>query len=64
MKSCKCGTDRRSPDAEPIVKYSAMGMFKLLWGITTIPQSVDFKCKKCQRVFDSLSPTELKDYKY
>ncbi|MCB1177419.1 MAG: hypothetical protein KDK36_07565 [Leptospiraceae bacterium] len=64
MRSCKCGTDKTSPDAEPIVKYTVMGMLKLIWGITTIPKSVEYRCRKCGRVFDSLSTHELQNYKY
>ena len=64
MKACKCGTTRTSVDAVPLVHYSILSMLKLLWGMSAIPQSVEFQCKKCGEIFDSLSPTELKEYKY
>lgn len=62
--TCNCNTDRNSPNAEEIRKYSKMSMFLLLFGVSAVPVSLEFKCKKCGVIFDRLSEEELKNYKY
>ncbi|HMV76945.1 MAG TPA: hypothetical protein PL048_09155 [Leptospiraceae bacterium] len=63
MSACKCGTTRQSPDAEEIAKYSKTAIFLILFGISAKPISVDFKCRKCGKIIDSLSSEELKVYR-
>ncbi len=62
--TCNCGTDRASLDAEEIRKYSKMSIFLLLFGVSAVPISLEFKCKKCGQTFDRLSEEELKNFKY
>ncbi|HMV45955.1 MAG TPA: hypothetical protein PK079_17210 [Leptospiraceae bacterium] len=64
LATCKCNTDRNSPNAEEIRKYSKMSMFLLLFGVSAVPVSLEYKCKKCGEIFDRLSEEELKNYKY
>lgn len=63
-RSCSCKTERKSADAEETIKYSSWSMFLLLFGISAVPESVEYKCRKCGKVFDWLSKEELRTYKY
>ncbi|MBK8394378.1 MAG: hypothetical protein IPL26_03920 [Leptospiraceae bacterium] len=62
--ACACGTNRTSVNAEEIRKYTKMSIFLLLFGVSAVPYSLEFKCKKCGLIFDKLSEDELKNYKY
>ncbi len=62
--TCSCNTDRTSVNAEEIRKYSKWSIFLLLFGVSAVPVSLEFKCKKCGVVFDKLSEEELKNFKY
>ncbi len=61
---CGCNTDRESPNAEEIRKYSRMSIFLLLFGVSAVPISLEFKCKKCGQIFDRLNEEELRTFKY
>ena len=61
---CACSTNRESPDAEEIRKYSKLSIFLLLFGVSAVPVSLEFKCKKCGQIFDRLNEEELKTFKY
>jgi len=65
MFKCRynCGITRQSLQAEEIVKYSSFAWMGILFGISYKPLSVDFKCKKCGEVFDSMTPEELKTFR-
>lgn len=64
MNACSCGTDRTSLDAEEIRQYSKWSIFLLLFGVSAVPNSLEYKCKKCGQVFDRLNEEELKNFKY
>jgi hypothetical protein len=49
---CRCGTDRTHRAATPEREYSLAGACYLLWGGTSIPTRVNFRCVYCGRVFD------------
>lgn len=61
---CNCNTDRTSPNSEEIRKYSKLSIFLLLFGVSAVPISLEFKCKKCGQVFDKLNEEELRTFKY
>jgi hypothetical protein len=49
---CRCGTDRASRAASPEREYSVAGACYLLWGGTSVPKRVRFRCVYCGDVFD------------
>ena len=64
MTTCPCGTDRTPPNAEELRQFTKMSMFLLLFGVSAVPSSLEFKCKKCGQIFDRLNADELKNFKY
>jgi rubredoxin len=51
-RRCRCGTDRTNRAASPEREYSLAGACYLLWGGTSIPTRVRFRCIHCGHVFD------------
>lgn len=49
---CGCGFDRDHfmVSAEP--QYSGVGWFWVLFGITTVPREIQFRCRRCKVCFD------------
>jgi hypothetical protein len=63
LPQCKCGTDRDSKYSYTEREYSFFGTLYLLWGGTSVPTKVIFKCVKCGDVFDSsTSPRICRKY--
>jgi hypothetical protein len=52
LPTCKCGTDRTCRAATPEREYTILGTLYALWGGTSIPSVVQFRCVHCQVVFD------------
>lgn len=55
LPTCRCGTDRTRREATPERDYSFLGAVYALWGGTSIPSKVSFRCVLCGEVFDSCS---------
>jgi hypothetical protein len=55
LPTCRCGTNRTQPEATPERDYSFLGTVYALWGGTSIPSKVRFRCVHCGEVFDSRS---------
>ena len=53
LPCCKCGTDRRSKFTVVDRDYTFMGMLYLLWGGTSVPSKVSFRCVKCGATFEA-----------
>jgi hypothetical protein len=53
LPTCKCGTNRTRREATPERDYSILGVLYVLWGGTSVPSKVSFRCVKCGEVFDS-----------
>jgi hypothetical protein len=53
LPTCRCGTDRTCREATPERDYSLLGTLYVLWGGTSIPSRVSFRCVHCGRVFDT-----------
>jgi hypothetical protein len=49
---CKCGTDKGSKYAIVDRQYTFFGILYLLWGGTSVPSRVTFRCVKCGDAFD------------
>lgn len=55
LPTCACGTDRTCREATPEREYSLAGAVYALWGGTSVPASVSFRCVHCGIVFDKRS---------
>jgi hypothetical protein len=53
LPRCKCGTDRTSKFSVIERQYGFFGILYLVWGGTSIPTKVTFRCVKCGSIFDS-----------
>jgi hypothetical protein len=53
LPHCKCGTDQDSKFCVVDRDYTFLGTLYLLWGGTSVPSKVTFRCVKCDRAFDS-----------
>ena len=63
LPSCGCGTDRLSKFSVRDRQYSFLGTLYLLWGGTSIPSKVSFRCVKCGKTFDATTdPSECRQY--
>jgi hypothetical protein len=49
---CKCGTTRDSKYCVPEREYSLLGTLYMIWGGTSTPTKIKFRCILCQREFD------------
>jgi hypothetical protein len=61
LPTCSCGTDRTRREATPEREYTVLGALYVLWGGTSVPSRVNFRCVHCGVVFDRCSdkPTRL-----
>jgi hypothetical protein len=57
LPTCRCGTDRTCRAATPERDYTFMGTLYALWGGTSVPSRIDFRCVHCGEVFDRRSDT-------
>jgi len=55
LPTCACGTDRTCREATPEREYGLGGALYALWGGTSVPSSVSFRCVHCGVVFDKRS---------
>jgi hypothetical protein len=63
LPRCRCGTDRTARTATPEREYTLAGAAYLLWGGTSVPRRVNFRCVYCGVVFDSsTSRAECRKY--
>jgi hypothetical protein len=57
LPTCNCGTNRTHRAATPERQYTFMGTLYALWGGTSVPSLVEFRCVHCGVVFDACSDT-------
>ena len=50
--TCRCGHDRDHFMVSPVPQYTGLDWVWVLLGITTMPFEVQFRCRRCQQVFD------------
>jgi hypothetical protein len=55
LPTCHCGTDRTRREATPEREYTFLGTMYALWGGTSVPSRVNFRCVHCGVVFDAVS---------
>ena len=53
LPKCTCGTDRTCREATPEREYTLAGTLYALWGGTSVPSRVNFRCVRCGIVFDT-----------
>lgn len=60
---CKCGYSLGNFWVRPEAQYGLMGTLGLIFGVTSLPSRVDYRCSHCRTVLKSLTESnELKDY--
>lgn len=52
LPTCRCGTDRTQREPTPEREYTLVGTLYVLWGGTSVPSKVSFRCVRCGEVFD------------
>ncbi len=52
-RSCSCGTTRDDKYAVTETEHTILGNLYTIWGGTSIPIRVNFRCIKCDELFDS-----------
>jgi hypothetical protein len=52
VPTCKCGTDADSKFCVRDREYGFFGTLYLLWGGTSVPSKVSFRCVKCGETFE------------
>jgi hypothetical protein len=63
LPACRCGTNAESRFCVAGREYSFVRLLYLLWGGTSIPTKVSFRCVKCGEVFEtSTSPSVCRRY--
>jgi hypothetical protein len=63
LPACGCGTTRASRAAVLERDYSTLGAVYLLWGGTSRPVRVTFRCAHCGEAFDACTNrSELAEY--
>jgi hypothetical protein len=59
LPRCKCGTDRQSKYCVVNRDYSFTGVLYLLWGGTSVPSRVSFRCVKCGASFETTTAPSI-----
>jgi hypothetical protein len=59
LPSCQCGTNAESKFCVADRAYSFVGLLYLLWGGTSVPTKVSFRCVKCGETFEVLTDPAL-----
>ncbi len=63
LPTCRCGTTRADRAASPEREYTLSGTFYLLWGGTSVPSRVRFRCIHCGEIFDECTERRIcRDY--
>jgi hypothetical protein len=63
LPHCKCGTTRDDKHAVAERDYTMFGELYLMWGGTSIPKRVTFKCVLCGQPFEqTTSPSMCRKY--
>lgn len=52
-RACACGTTRNDKFAVAETEHTILGNLYTIWGGTSIPIRVNFRCIKCDTLFDS-----------
>jgi hypothetical protein len=59
LPSCHCGTNAESKFCVADRAYSFVRLLYLLWGGTSVPTKVSFRCVKCGETFEVLTDPAL-----
>lgn len=65
LPHCRCGTTRDDKHSVVESEYTLLGSLYMIWGGTTTPTKVKFRCILCGEFFDSsTAPSVCKEYSY
>jgi hypothetical protein len=63
LPTCKCGTNAESKFCVKDREYSFVRLLYLLWGGTSVPSKISFRCVKCGETFEvSTDPAVCRQY--
>jgi hypothetical protein len=56
---CSCGHDRDHYMVEPVPEYSTSGWLTVIFGISTIPKRIKYRCCCCKEIIDETTDPEI-----
>lgn len=62
FKKCTCGVNIEDENVEIKMDYTLMGWFWWSMGATAIPKEITFRCKCCDKIFETLTDKEIIKY--
>lgn len=62
---CRCGHTRDNFWVRPARTYGVWGLICMMFGVTTKPSRVDYKCAHCEHTFETITdPAELERFRH
>ena len=56
--TCRCGHDRDHFMVSGEGQYTFLGWAAMLFGISAVPTRIDYRCRRCGKVFDQTEDPE------
>jgi hypothetical protein len=53
LPTCRCGHTREHHMISPEYEHTFLGWFCLLFGISARPTRINYRCRRCEQVFDA-----------
>lgn len=62
-KTCPCGHDRDHHMVSAEGEYTFSGYLRLFFGISARPTRINYRCRRCDKVFESTTNPKILDNK-
>jgi len=62
-KTCRCGHGRNHHMVSAEGEYTFSGYLRLFFGISARPTRIKYRCRRCDKVFDSTTDPKILDAK-
>lgn len=63
IKACRCGHDRNHHMVSAEGEYTFSGYLRLFFGISARPTRINYRCRRCDQVFDTTTNPKILDSK-